>query len=159
MGAILGAIFTALFTALFGFLTFLAGQVVLKLFEPAFELRTLFGEIARDFIVYGYRDSTSDPEKRVLLFREHAGSLHQKLFKVAWYGFFQRIIQLPPKEDVVEAAALLILYSGYHSPTSVVLKGPKAWELAENIRRLLRLEIPREERENKNNSEPPTSQS
>jgi hypothetical protein len=140
----MGAISTALFTALFGFLAFLAGQVVLKLFEPAFELRALFGEIARDFIVNGYRDSASDPEKRVLLFREHAGSLHQKLFKVAWYWLFRWIIQLPPRRDVIEAAALLILYSDYHSPTFVILKGPKAWELAEKIKKLLRLEIPRE---------------
>ena len=91
------------------------------------------------------------------MFREHAGSLHQKLFKLAWYGFFQRIIQLPPKEDVVEAAALLILYSGYNSASFVILKGPKAWELAEKIRQLLRLEIPKET-EKKDNSELPTSQ-
>jgi len=49
----MAAISTALLTALFGFLTFLTGQVVLKLFEPAFELRALFGEIARDFILFG----------------------------------------------------------------------------------------------------------
>jgi hypothetical protein len=37
----------ALLTVLIGVATFATGQIVVKLFDPIFELRALFGEIAR----------------------------------------------------------------------------------------------------------------
>src|SRR5882724_12300192 len=46
----------ALLTVLIGVATFATGQIVVKLFDPIFELRSLFGEIARDLLLYENRD-------------------------------------------------------------------------------------------------------
>jgi hypothetical protein len=100
-------ILTALFTAALGLATFVAGQIVVKLFEPALDLRSLFGEIARDFIIdFGQGSRLADGEKRSLAYLDHAGVIRQKTFRVAWYRFFQTVVQLPPKEDVLEAAGV-----------------------------------------------------
>jgi hypothetical protein len=41
------------------------------------------------------------------------------------------VVQLPPKEDVLKAASLLLQLSFLEKPGTVVLVSPKAWELRE----------------------------
>jgi hypothetical protein len=48
METIVVALLTALFTAGFGLLSYIAGQIILKLIEPILELRALIGIIAGD---------------------------------------------------------------------------------------------------------------
>ena len=55
---------TAAFTALFGVITFVVGQITVKLFEPAYDLRAHFGAIARDLLVYANRDQKLDAFRR-----------------------------------------------------------------------------------------------
>jgi hypothetical protein len=51
------------------------------------------------------------------------------------------VVQLPLKEDVLEAAGLLLQLSLLEKPGMVVLVSPKAWELREKIQTLLRLQL------------------
>lgn len=140
--AMLGWMLLTILTASLGLATFVAGQIVVKLFEPALDLRSLFGDIARDFIVdFGPGSGLAKDEKRSLVYLEHAGVIHQRIFRVAWYRFFQTVVQLPPKPDVLEAASLLIMLSMLEKPGVVVLVSPKAWELKEKIQTLLRLKL------------------
>ena len=142
LGWMLLTILTAVLTAALGLATFVAGQIVVKLFEPALDLRSLFGDIARDFIVdFGPGSGLAKDEKRSRVYLEHAGVIHQRIFRVAWYRFFQTVVQLPPKTDVLEAASLLIMLSMLEKPGVVVLVSPKAWELKEKIQTLLRLKL------------------
>ena len=79
----------ALLTVLIGVATFPTGQIVVKLFDPIFELRSLFGEIARDLLLYENRDDRiAEPQKRLLIFRSLAAALHEKVQKVVWYPLF-----------------------------------------------------------------------
>ncbi len=79
----------ALLTVLIGVATFATGQIVVKLFDPIFELRSLFGEIARDLLLYENRDDRiAEPQKRLLIFRSLAAALHEKVQKVVWYPLF-----------------------------------------------------------------------
>jgi hypothetical protein len=136
--------FLTILTAALGLATFIAGQIVVKLFEPALDLRSLFGEIARDFIVdFGGGPGLADNEKRSLVYLEHASVIHQMIFRVAWYPFFQTVVQLPPRKDVLEAAGLLLQLSMIEKPGTVVLVSPKALEFKEKIQTLLRLRLPR----------------
>jgi hypothetical protein len=137
---ILPAVFPAAITATFGLAAFVAGQIIVKLFEPALDLRSLFGEIARDFIV-DFGSGLAKDEKRSLVYLEHAGVIHQRIFRVAWYPIFRIMVRLPPKSDVLEAANLLIMLSMLVNPGTVVLVSPKARELKEKIQTLLRLKL------------------
>jgi hypothetical protein len=99
----------AALTALFGVVTFVIGQITVKLFEPAYDLRAHFGAIARDLLVYANRDpNIATDQDRLKAFRILAAVTHEKLYRVAWYWLFRIVLGLPPRTDVVQAASLLI---------------------------------------------------
>ena len=78
----LQTVLTAVLSAAFGLAAFVAGQIIVKLFEPALDLRSLFGDIARDFIVdFGLGSGLAKDEKRSLVYLEHAGVIHQRTFR------------------------------------------------------------------------------
>ena len=108
-------VLTAFLTVLTGALTLAVGQIILKgAVEPAVELKRLSGTIAHDMDFYANRflTATSDEQREWRdRFRKHACSLREKLTVIIWYSWFERILQLPPKNDVKEASNLLILYS------------------------------------------------
>jgi hypothetical protein len=130
-------------TALFGVITFIVGQITVKLFEPAYGLRGHCGAIARDLLVYANRDkSIASDEERLKIFRNLAGTTHEKLYRVVWYPFFEKFLGLPPKDAVEEAASLLLELSNAQVDTSQGPSGPQLWETSQRIRALLRLKIP-----------------
>ena len=103
-------------TALLGLITFVLGQIIVKLFEPALDLRSAIGELSKDIILLSHLEhkTEEDWEKTRGVFSRHAASLHEKLFRIAWYDeFFQHAIQLPPKIDVEKAATSLLLLDKY----------------------------------------------
>ncbi len=96
----------ALLTVLIGVATFVTGQIVVKLFDPIFELRSLFGEIARDLLLYENRDDRiAEPQKRLLIFRSLAAASHEKI------GAFSLFRIVPPKDDARTASMLLLSLS------------------------------------------------
>jgi hypothetical protein len=98
----------AAFTALFGVITFIAGQITVKLFEPAYGLRGHVGAIARDLLLYANRDKRiASDEERLKIFRNLAGTTHEKLYRVVWYPFFKCYLGLPPRDAVEQAASRL----------------------------------------------------
>jgi hypothetical protein len=102
----------ALLTVLIGVATFATGQIVVKLFDPIFELRSLFGEIARNLLLYENRDDrVAEPQKRLLIFRSLAAVLHEKVQKVVWYPLFSLFRIVPPKDDARTASMLLLSLS------------------------------------------------
>jgi hypothetical protein len=136
-------VLTAAFTALFGVVTFLVGQITVELFEPAYDLRAHFGAIARDLLVYANRDKRiASDEERLKIFRNLAGATHEKLYRVAWYPFFEAILGLPPRKAAEEAASLLIDLSNAQVVLPEGPSGLQPWKTSEKIRELLQLKIP-----------------
>ena len=88
-------------------------------------------------------DRIADPQKRLLIFRSLAGTLHEKVQKVVWYPAFALVKILPPKDDVRKASSLLIGLSN-----SQVANPAELWEVylpwatRNEINELLRLKLP-----------------
>jgi hypothetical protein len=105
-------IITGLFTAVFGVLGFTAGQILLKIFDPALRLRALFGEVARD--LWFFFDKTplfSDAETRAKTYRKHAAAIHESLHQVIYYPVLRWVFGLPEKESVIKASRELFALS------------------------------------------------
>jgi hypothetical protein len=114
----------ALVTVLIGAATFATGQIFVKLCEPVFDLRSLFGEIARDLLLYENRGNRiADAQKRLLIFRSLSGALHERVQRVVWYPAFSLVKVIPPKKDVRKSSSLLIGLSN-----SQVAKPEELWE-------------------------------
>jgi hypothetical protein len=121
-------------TALLGLITFVVGQIIVKLFEPALDLRSSIGELSKDIILMSHLEYKTEEhwEKTRGVFSQHAASLHEKLFRIAWYEeFFQHALQLPPKEDVENAAERLLLLDKYWNSRIEAVKDYPAMEEAE----------------------------
>jgi hypothetical protein len=77
----------AAFTAFLGMITYVIGQIVVKLFDPAYDLRAHFGAIARDLYLYANRHpKIATDEERLKIFR-----------KLASTTLFSVILSLPPR--------------------------------------------------------------
>jgi hypothetical protein len=108
-------------TAVFAVLTFIAGQIFMKLAEPALLLRGYIGIINGDLLMYANKAAAiSTPRKRMILYRKHAAKLHELLALIIGYEAFSLLLGLPSKEAVREAAAQLIGLSN----TQVTGSGP-----------------------------------
>jgi hypothetical protein len=106
------ALFQALATVLSAILIYVLGQILVKLIEPALQLRALIGRIAGDLLMYASRDpKIASDEERQKLFRRLASDVFQSSTTVLWYGLFARLRVLPKKADVEEAARKLISLS------------------------------------------------
>jgi hypothetical protein len=136
----------ALLTVLIGVATFATGQIVVKLFDPIFELRALFGEIARDLLLYENRDDKiAEPQKRLLIFRSLAAGLHEKVQKVVWYPLFSLVKIVPPKNDVRQASMLLVSLSNSQVADKDELREVyRPWQTRNEINELLRLRLPKQ---------------
>jgi hypothetical protein len=61
-------------TAVLGVLTFIAGQIFMKLAEPAVAVRGQIGVIKGDLLMYANKaKGISTPEDRLKIYRGHAG--------------------------------------------------------------------------------------
>jgi hypothetical protein len=141
------ALAQALLTVLIGAATFAVGQIIVKLCDPIFELRALFGEIARDMLLYANRDDKiAGPKKRLLIFRSLSGALHEKVQKVVWYPVFSLFKILPAKKDVRKAAGLLISLSNSQIATDEELLGYQPWNTMNFISKLLKLKLTEQEK-------------
>jgi hypothetical protein len=62
----------AAFTAFLGMITYVIGQIVVKLFDPAYDLRAHFGAIARDLYLYANRHpKIATDEERLKIFSQN----------------------------------------------------------------------------------------
>jgi hypothetical protein len=136
-------ILIAALTAFFGVVTFIIGQITVKLFEPAYDLRAHLGAVARDLLIYANRDpKIASDQERLVVFRKLAGATHEKLYRVASYWLFRIILGLPPKSSVVQAASLLVGLSNAQFATQEEMAVFQPWQTSEKNRELLRLKIP-----------------
>lgn len=109
-------ILTALLTIVGGALTFLVGQIFVKLvLEPYIQLKGEIGRIAYSVDYYAnqmYGETTKGDEARDI-FRQHACRLRELLNCLIFYRFFRVIFQLPSKSDIVNASGQLIGHSNF----------------------------------------------
>jgi hypothetical protein len=128
-----------------GLVTFLLGQVALKLLDAALELRTLIAEIDSDLTLYVLDPSLVGSDECYRIFRRHGARLNAAVSKVIGYSYFEDILRLPPRKDALKAAQKLldIAMSASDGQTTVA---PFILQDAQNdrdeIRRLLRLRSP-----------------
>ena len=141
----------ALLTVLISVATFVIGQILVKLFDPIFELRALFGEIARDLLLYANRDDKiAAPEKRLQIFRSLAAALHEKVQKVVWYPLFSFVKMVPPKDDVRKPSMLLVSLSNSQVASQDELwQEYRPWQTTNEINEFVRLKLPKEPEPNK----------
>jgi hypothetical protein len=137
------ALTTSSFTVFLGFITFLLGQLALKLMDAAIELRSLIAEIDADLTLYVVDRTIAPGEERYRIFRRHGGRLHAAAWKVIGYSCFEDLFRLPPRKDVLKAARkVLDLASQASAADEVVSSIQKALDTKEEIRTLLRLRSP-----------------
>jgi hypothetical protein len=99
-------------TAVLGVLTFVGGQIFMKLAEPVLALRGHIGTIKGDLLMYANRaDAVSTPKQRMITYRKHAAKIHELVALIVGYDVFAGILRLPPKGAVLEAASQLISLS------------------------------------------------
>jgi hypothetical protein len=96
-------------TAVLGVVTFILGQIFMKLAEPAVALRGQIGIIKGDLLMYANKaENISTPEDRQKIYRGHAAKLHELSALIVGYDLFARLLSLPRKGLVLEAASQLI---------------------------------------------------
>lgn len=119
--------FTVFFTVLSGVITFVIGQLIVKLIlDPVHDLRRIIGEISHTLIERAniianpgvpsreVMDETSD------LLRKFSSQLHAHLYLIPKYDVTCRIFRLPSKEKLLAASTNLIglsnsVYGADHS--------------------------------------------
>ncbi|BCV64337.1 hypothetical protein [Shewanella algae] len=112
---------TVFLTVFAGALTFVVGQLVLKLIiEPVQELNKTISKIAYDLIklanVFANPTSITDDKmaSACQIMREHSSSLHASLYLVPKYRLMYKLFGLPPEDKILEATKQLIrLYNGH----------------------------------------------
>jgi hypothetical protein len=96
-------------TAVLGVITFIMGQIFMKLAEPAVALRGQIGIIKGDLLMYANKaQNISTPEARQKIYRAHAARLHELSALIVGYDLFAGLLSLPRKELILEAASQLI---------------------------------------------------
>lgn len=106
---------TAGATLLAGVVTYVAGQIGLKLIDPCVDLKRFIGKIAGDLDFYG--NVVGQREDKVLAaadtFRKHACELRERLNSILMYDYFSDLVGLPLEEDVIRASGALIGHHNY----------------------------------------------
>lgn len=114
---------TVFWTVLAGTLTFVLGQLVLKLLvEPVHRCKSVIAEIASSLIlganVYANPKPHGDPRQEALALelRRLSSELQSSMHLVPWYRCTRYIFGLPNRENIVAASKQLIfLNNGYDS--------------------------------------------
>jgi hypothetical protein len=119
---------------------YVLGQVLVKLIEPALALRALIGQIAGDLVMYANRaGKIASNEERLKIFRRHASDLFRNSAAIWCYWLFQFLRIVPPKQEVEEAARLLISFSNSQLAEGAEIIDYLPWETQRDICRLLRI--------------------
>lgn len=143
---------TVFWTIIAGVVTYLAGQLALKLvLEPVQDLRRTIGAISHSLIeranvianpgvpTVEVMDATSQELRKL------SSQLHSHLYLVPAYSFTSRIFFLPKSTEVREAATMLIgLSNGVHRATGGIYE--ENAKRVERICDLLRIYLPDHER-------------
>jgi hypothetical protein len=134
------AVLTSCITLGGGLITFLAGQIFLKLLDAAIELRSIIAEIDCDLTLYLIDPSVAKAEERYRIFRRQSGRLQAAAWKVLVYEYFEDLLQLPPREDVQKAAEKLLQLAVFDAESEKNYEvGKFARDSEREIRKLLRL--------------------
>jgi hypothetical protein len=106
---------TVFWTVIAGVLTYVAGQLVLKLvIEPVQELRRTIGAISHTLVERANVISNPGvPSDEVMSntsqeIRKLSSQLHAHLYLIPKYHFTARVFRLPSRTQVLEAASMLI---------------------------------------------------
>jgi hypothetical protein len=95
--------------AVLGVLTFIVGQIFMKLAEPALALRGQIGIINGGLLMYANKsERIAAPDERSKIYRKHAAKLNELAALIVPYVVFSKLLNLPRKERVLEAATQLI---------------------------------------------------
>jgi hypothetical protein len=123
-----------------GFVTFLLGQIALKLIDAANELRSLIAEIDCDLTLYLLDRHVAKPEERYRIFRRHGARLQAMASKIIGYSYFEDLFGLPPRKDVLKAAReLLDLAIRDSDAEAAAFTIDRVFDKRDEIRKLLRL--------------------
>lgn len=111
----LDAMGTVFWTVVAGVLTYVAGQLVLKLLiEPVHELRRTIGDVSHTLIERANVISNPGvPAEDVMRstsqeLRRLSSQLHAHLYLIPQYEFTARVFRLPSQSKVIEAASMLM---------------------------------------------------
>ena len=109
------AAITAAATLFAGVVTFVAGQIGLKLIDPCIDLKKFIGRIAGDLDFYGNVIGQSEDRVRVAaeIFRKHACELRERLNSILAYNYVSELVGLPSEDEVLGASRALIGHSNY----------------------------------------------
>jgi hypothetical protein len=140
------SLMTAAATLLAGAMTYVCGQLVLKLIDPCVDLKKFIGRIAGDLDFYGniVGQKAEKVEDGAELFRKHACELRERLNAILMYDYVGELVGMPPEKDIIEASRALFGHSNYlleslmpkdqRPPPEFALHG---WTM--EIRKLLRI--------------------
>ncbi|TKB90742.1 MAG: hypothetical protein E8D40_13500 [Nitrospira sp.] len=114
---------TVFFTVLSGVITFVVGQLAVKLIlDPVQDLKKTIGQISHTLVdranVIANPDVSTKEEKNEtsVLLRKLSAHLHAHLYLVPWYVTTCRIFRIPSKEKLLSASKNLIgLSNGIYS--------------------------------------------
>ena len=124
-----------------GFVTFLLGQIALKLIDTAIDLRSLIIEIDCDLTLHVLDPDVAKLDERYRIFRRHDARLQAVASKIIGYWLGQILFGLPPRENVLMAGRkLLDLAVSVADSQQATFIIEQAFDKREEIRKLLRLE-------------------
>jgi hypothetical protein len=140
------------FTILAGVLTFVLGQVVIKLFiEPVHSMKRVVADISHKLILYANLYANPKPlgdesqDQALKEFRELSSRLHAAMSLIPIYPVTSFIFGLPKRSDVVKASSNLIgLYNGHDH--TLANQGILNSYSAQHVRMALGIYIPEGER-------------
>ena len=143
---------TVFLTILAGVITFVIGQIVIKLLvDPVHQLKLEIAEISHALIMYANiyaNPNTATKEKEIEvsdILRALSSNLNGKAYLVPFYGYVQKSFGLPEKENIYTAAKSLIGLSN-----GVFSKSDNASihnaHLRQKVCDLLNIYMPKEER-------------
>lgn len=107
--------FTIFFTVLSGVITFVIGQLIVKLIlDPVQDMKKTIGQVSHTLVERSYvianpgvptkenMDFTSDSLRRL------SSQLHAHLYIIPWYDKTSKVFCLPSKEKLLDASKALI---------------------------------------------------
>ena len=107
--------FTVFYTVLSGVITFVIGQIIVKLFlDPVQDMKKTIGQVSHTFVERAnvianpgvptkeVMDDTSDSLRRL------SSQLHAHLYLIPWYDTTSKVFRLPSKEMLLVASSALI---------------------------------------------------
>jgi uncharacterized membrane protein YbaN (DUF454 family) len=107
--------FTVFFTVLSGVITFVIGQLIVKLLlDPVQDMKKTIAQISHalveraNVIANPGVPTTEIMDEASLLLRKLSSQLHAHLYLVPCYGLTSRVFHLPSKEKLLAASSALI---------------------------------------------------